>query len=273
MTARPQDNKNLKPMKNLLPLFALIILAVAGCSTQKELSYLNNLYELGGENHFPMDVPDYQVQPRDILYVSVKAQTPEGTLTEMLSDRSSANMNYISNEGSAYVMGYSIDPEGNITLPLIGDIPVTGMTIYQIRDLFQQKIDSLFRHAYVEVRLLSYKFTVIGEVRAPGSYVNYNDQLTVLEAIGRAGGIAETGTKEKILVIRPQGEETVTYSIDLQDKSLLSSPAYFITPNDVVIVQPNPKKVFNVNLPTISFIIATITGTISTTLLLINYFK
>ena len=188
-------------------------------------------------------------------------------------DRSAANSNYITNEGSAYITGYSIDPQGSITLPLVGDVPVAGMTIYEIRDLFQQKIDSLFRHAYVEVRLLSYKFTVIGEVRAPGSYVNYNDQLTVLEAIGRAGGIAETGTKEKILVIRPQGEQTVTYSIDLQDKSLLSSPAYFITPNDVVIVQPNPKKVFNVNLPTISFIIATVTGTISTTLLLINYFK
>ena len=120
---------------------------------------------------------------------------------------------------------------------------------------------------------MSFKFTVIGEVRAPGSYVNYNDQLTVLEAIGRAGGIAETGTKEKILVIRPAGDQTITYHIDLQDKALLSSPAYFITPNDVVIVQPNPKKVFGVNLPTISFIIATVTSTISTTLLLINYFK
>jgi polysaccharide export outer membrane protein len=95
----------------------------------------------------------------------------------------------------------------------------------------------------------------------------------VREAIGRAGGIAETGTKEKILVIRPAGDQTITYHIDLQDKSLLSSPAYFITPNDVVIEQPNPKKVFNVHLPTISFIIATVTGTISTTLLLINYFN
>jgi polysaccharide export outer membrane protein len=259
-------------MKTLLPLLALILLMV-GCSTQKELSYLNNLYELGGENRFPMEVPDYKVQPRDILYVSVKAQTPEGALTEMLNDRTSANVNYISNEGGAYMTGYSIDPEGNVTIPMVGDIKVSGMTIYQIRDLFQQKIDSLFRHAYVEVRLMSFKYTVIGEVRMPGSFVNYNDQLTVLEAIGRAGGIAETGTKEKILVIRPQGEETVTYSIDLQDRSLLSSPAYFLTPNDVVIVQPNPKKVFSVNLPTISFIIATITGTISTTLLLINYFK
>jgi polysaccharide export outer membrane protein len=258
-------------MKKIIPLIALVIF-VASCSTQKELSYLNNLYELGGENYFPMEVPDYKIQPRDILYVSVKAQTPEGTLSEMLSDRTSANMNYLTNEGSAYMVGYSVDPEGDLTLPLLGKVPVEGMTVYEIRDLLQEKVDSLFRHAYVEVRLMSFKFTVIGEVRAPGSYVNYNDQLTVLEAIGRAGGISETGTKEKILVIRPEGDQTVTYHIDLQDKSLLSSPAYFITPNDVVIVQPNPKKVFNINLPTISFIISTATAAITTTLLLINYF-
>ena len=258
-------------MKKIIPLFALIIFA-ASCSTQKELSYLNNLYELGGENYFPMEVPDYKIQPRDILYISVKAQTPEGTLTEMLTDRTTANMNYLTNEGSAYMVGYSVDPDGDMTVPLLGKVPVDGKTVYEIRDLLQEKVDSLFRHAYVEVRLMSFKFTVIGEVRAPGSYVNYNDQLTVLEAIGRAGGISETGTKEKILVIRPEGDQTVTYHIDLQDKSLLSSPAYFITPNDVVIVQPNPKKVFNLNLPTISFIISTATAAVTTTLLLINYF-
>jgi len=273
MTFRPSDFRpsDFRHMKTLFPLLAMVLL-MAGCSTQKELSYLNNLDELGGENYFPMEVPDYEVQPRDILYVSVKAQTPDGALTEMLGDRSSTNMNYIASESSAYLMGYSIDPEGNVTVPLIGDVPVAGMTIYEIRDLFQQKVDSLYRHAYVEVRLLSFKFTVLGEVRAPGSFVNYNDQLTVLEAIGRAGGIAETGTKEQILVIRPAGEQTLTYKIDLQDKNLLSSPAYFITPNDVVIVQPNPRKVFNTNLPTISFIISTVTGVITTTLLLINYF-
>ena len=258
-------------MKKIIPFVALVILAVS-CSTQKELSYLNNLEEVGGENYFTMEVPDYKVQPRDILYISVKAQTPEGALTEMLSDKAGSNMNYMQGEASQYIMGYSIDPGGLVTVPLIGKVPVSGMTIYEIRDLLQTKVDSLFRHAYVEVRLMSYKFTVIGEVRTPGSYVNYNDQLTVLEAIGRAGGIAETGTKEKILVVRPTGDKTLTYHIDLQDKSLLSSPAYFITPNDVVIVQPNPKKVFNVNLPTIAFIISTITGTVSMTLLLVNYF-
>ena len=259
-------------MKKLIPFLALILI-LGSCSTQKELSYLNNLYETGGENYFPMDVPDYPVQSRDILYVTVKAQTPEGALTEMLNDRTVSSGSMMQGEVSQYISGYSIDPEGMVTLPLLGKVKVAGLTIYAIRDLFQGKVDSLFRHAYVDVRLLSFKYTVIGEVRTPGSFVNYNDQLTVLEAIGRAGGIAETGTKEKILVIRPVGDKTFTYNIDLQDKALLSSPAYFLSPNDVVIVQPNPKKVFNVNLPTFAFIISTVTGTISTTLLLINYFK
>ena len=67
-------------MKKLTPFLALILI-VTSCSTQKELSYLNNLYETGGESYFPMEIPDYRVQARDILYVTVKAQTPEGALT------------------------------------------------------------------------------------------------------------------------------------------------------------------------------------------------
>lgn len=259
-------------MKKLIPFIA-IILMMASCSTQKELSYLNNLYETGGESWFPMEPPEYKIQVRDLLYVNVKAQTPEGALSEMLSDRSMSSGSYIQGEAMQYIMGYSVDPGGRVTVPLLGKVPVAGLTVFQIRDLFQTKVDSLFRHAYVEVRLLSFKYTVLGEVRNAGSFINYSDQLTVLEAIGRAGGIAETGTKEKILVVRPMGDKTFTYNIDLQDKSLLSSPAYFISPNDVVIVQPNPKKVFNVNLPTFAFIISTVTSTITTTLLLINYFN
>ena len=133
-----------------------------------------------------------------------------------------------------------------------------------------------FQHVpYLEQQMKDrgYKFTVIGEVRLPGSYVNYSEQLTIFEAIGRAGGITETGAKERVLVLRPVGNETTTYKINLQDKNLLASPAYFITPNDVVIVQPVPKKTFDVNLPTFAFIITSITSTITTTLLLIDFFE
>ena len=116
-------------MKKILPVIALILMLVS-CSTQEELSYLNNLQEVGGENSFAMEVPDYQVQPRDIIYVSVKAQTPEGALTEMLNDRLTGSGAYIQGEAQQYVLGYSIDPSGLVTVPLFGAVPVSGMTIY-----------------------------------------------------------------------------------------------------------------------------------------------
>ena len=128
-------------------------------------------------------------------------------------------------------------------------------------------------HSTVECKLLSFKFTVIGEVKAPGTYVNYNNYLTVLEAIGRAGGVGDYGNRNKVLVVRPMDKGTKTFRLDLQDKKILASEAYFLLPNDVVIVEPLKQKIFNMNLPTFSFILGSSLSAITTTILLINYLK
>jgi polysaccharide export outer membrane protein len=94
-----------------------------------------------------------------------------------------------------------------------------------------------------------------------------------LEAVGRAGGVDDFGDRSRVLVVRPIDKGTKTFNINLQDKKLLSSQAYFLLPNDVVIVQPLKHKIFNMNLPTISFILTTVTSVITTTLLMINYLK
>jgi polysaccharide export outer membrane protein len=74
-------------------------------------------------------------------------------------------------------------------------------------------------------------------------------------------------------VVRPVDGGTKTFTLNLQDKALLSNEAYFLLPNDVIIVEPESKKIFNLNLPTISFIVSTVTSLVTTTLLLINYFN
>ena len=69
--------------------------------------------ETGGESFFTMDMPDYKVQPRDILYVSAKAQTPEGMLEEMLQRQERGHQAAICRvKHHSIYMGYSIDPEG-----------------------------------------------------------------------------------------------------------------------------------------------------------------
>lgn len=261
-------------MKTKILYLLLIVLQLTACTSRQKLSYLNNLPEISSEGTFAMDVPDYKLQPRDVLYITVKSMTPEGTIMDFLtSARSSQTTSFGIGESGGYLYGYDVNSEGIIILPVVGTIKVSGLTLEETRKLLQERTEKVFTGATVECKLLSFKFTVIGEVNGPGSYINYNNYLTVLEAIGRAGGISDFGRRDKVLVVRPTEKGTRTYNLNLQDKSLLSSEAYFLLPNDVIIVEPVKQKIFIQNLPTISFIISTFTGVLTTTLLLINYFK
>ena len=258
-------------MKNLTPILLTALLLANSCTSQKKLAYLNNLPETGGQETFTMDIPDYKIQPRDILYITIKAMTPDGLIKDFLSGGNSGGIGLFGGESGGALSGYDVDSKGFIELPAIGQIKVSGLSLEETREAIQEKAGTVFRNSTVECKLLSFKFTVIGEVGSPGAYINYNNYLTVLEAIGRAGGVGDYGNRNRVLVVRPIDKGTKTFRISLQDKNILSSEAYFILPNDVVIVEPLKQKIFNMNLPTISFIISSITGTISMTLLLINY--
>jgi polysaccharide biosynthesis/export protein len=254
------------------PIIILILIMLTACTSKKELAYLSNLPETGGEESFTMAIPDYKLQPRDILYITIKAMTPDGFISDFLSvNRGQSNANMIQAESGGYLYGYDINSLGFIELPAIGMIHVAGMTLEETRKVISQEVEKVFKNSTVECKLLSFKFTVIGEVRSPGTYINYNNYLTVLEAIGRAGGLSDFGRRDKILVIRPAEGGTKTFKLNLQDKKILSSEAYFLLPNDVVIVQEDSKKIFNLNLPTFSFMLVTITSTITTTILLLDY--
>jgi polysaccharide export outer membrane protein len=256
-------------LKRTILLFT-VVLVTFSCTSQKELAYLNDLPV--EESTFPMEIPSYRINNRDVLYITAKAMTLDGTVNDfLLSSRTTGGQYLASSEAGNYIYGYDVDTFGDILIPAIGKINVYGLTLDEAREKIQIEANKVFNNVTVECKLLSFKFTVIGEVRSPGTYVNYNNYLTVLEAIGRAGGIGDYGRRDKVLVVRSGQEGTQTYNISLQNKELLSSRAYFLLPNDVVIVEPQRKKIFNLNLSTYSFIFTSVTSAITSTLLIINY--
>jgi polysaccharide biosynthesis/export protein len=260
-------------MKQINTILLLALMLVSSCTSQKKIAYLSNLSEPGGVETFTMVIPDYKIQPRDLLYVTMKAMTPDGMITDFLSSNiNNGGVNFTQSEAGQYLFGYNVNKNGEILLPVLGSLKVSGLTLEETAELLQSTANKHFNNTTIECKLLSFKFTVIGEVKAPGTYINYNNYLTVFEALGRAGGINDFGRRGKILLVRPIAGGTKTYYLNLQDKAILSSEAYFLLPNDVVIVEPESKKIFNLNLPTFSFIFTSVTSAITTTLLLINYF-
>jgi len=261
-------------MKHLTPILLTALILAASCTSQKKLAYLDNLPEGNGEESFTMDLPEYKIQPRDILYLTAKAMTPEGKIEDFLASTTNTTTQMGGGgESGSYIYGFDVNADGEIRIPVVGTLKVMDLTLDEARKLIQTSVDKVYKNSTVECKLLSFKFTVIGEVRAPATYVNYNNYLTVFEAIGRAGGVGDFGNRDRVLVVRAEEKGTKTFRLNLQDKQILNSEAYFLLPNDVVIVEPLPQKIFNQNLPTIAFIMTTVLSTITTTLLLINYFE
>lgn len=260
-------------MQNIIKLITLPIFLIIiswGCTSQKELTYLNNLDTTSVSQFFPMERPDYRIQYQDILYVDIFTLNQE--MNDLLNPTSRVSSSMMFRDASSmYIYGYTVNDSGYISLPVLGDIHVFGLTTTEIKSAIEERAAQYLKDASINVKLLSFKFTVIGEVNRPGSYTNFNNQLTVLEAIGMGGDITDYGDRKKVLVVRPSKEGTFTFRINLQDKNLLQSEGYFLLPNDIVIVEPLKSKPFQLNLPTTSLIITTSISTITTLILLINF--
>lgn len=258
-------------MKNIKFLLPLILLGlVFSCTTQQKITYLN---DLGDTATFTLPVPPvYHIQNKDILYIRVYTLNKDmfDIMNGNSASSSQSSFNVGQNEGSTYVMGYTVNDSGKITLPLVGQVPVVGKTLDEVNAAVQQAVNKFLKDATVEVKLISFKFTVLGEVNRPGTYRNYNNQLTVLEAIGMAGDINVYGDRSHVIVLRSTTYGTKTYRFNLHKKDILQSEAFYLLPNDVVYVQPIKTKPFALNMPVISFFLTTLVSTLSLTLLVLK---
>jgi polysaccharide export outer membrane protein len=255
-------------MKAAYRIFIYCILIVPwlfSCTSQKKLMYLSNLDTASVEQFFPLTRPDYRIQYQDILYINIYTLNTE--MNDLMNPSLRGATGNFRDESNIFVFGYTVSDSGIISLPILGDIYVFGKTMNEIKSDIEDRADAYLKDAVVNIRLLSFKFTVIGEVREPGTYRNYNNQLTVLDAIGMAGDITDYGNREKILVVRSSKEGTHTHRVNVQDKNLLQSEGYFLLPNDIVIVEPIKSKPFLLNIPTMSLVLASL----STLILLLTF--
>jgi polysaccharide biosynthesis/export protein len=251
-------------MKKILYVLLSFIIGFSSCIQKKQLLYMQ---DIPGEINatYPTALFEYKIQSGDILYVRIT--TMERAYQEFLERETTSLVDrYIANEASLYLTGYTVNQEGYITLPILSRVQVKGLTIDEAEKSVQYKVDDLFKNASAIVKLANYKISVVGEVARPGAYLNYQNKVTIFDAIATAGNITDFGNRKNVLVMRGTDAGARTYRIDLTSAGALESEAYFLLPNDLVIVEPNDTKVFRLNTPTLTFAFSAL----STLLLIIN---
>ena len=240
----------------------------SSCTSQKQLIYLQDIDTLKSPEVSKQRTPDYKIQPSDILYIRLMSMDPN--INQIYNPNFSTNQqNLFNNAQSFYIYGYSVNDSGYVTVPFVGNVEVAGLTIEEAKNAIQAQTNKILKNATVDVKLVSFKYSVLGEVKKPGTYTNFNNQLTILEAISRAGDITDYGNREKVLVLRPGETKSTVYRINLTNTKFLTSDAFFLLPNDIVYVEPIKSKPFRINIPIFSLLLTSV----STLILVLSFIK
>ena len=113
-------------------------------------------------------------------------------------------------------------------------------SIYMGEDILEKK---LLIDPIVNIRHLNFEVTVIGEVGRPTVITVPSEKISLLKALGLAGDITIYGRKDNVLLVREsEGKNTVKH-IDLNSKDFLTSPYYYLQPNDIIYVERFHKRI------------------------------
>ena len=230
-------------MKQKLITFILIVCSFSSvtllpsCVSPKEVLYIQDVSADSKEKL----KNNYQttIQKDDQLYISVSSKQPELTAPFAVSE-----MGTTGNNNTNKPKGYLVDVNGDIVLPVIGKMKASGKTCSQLASDIASSLkrNDYISDASVNVQIMNFKFSVIGEVNKPGTYSIEGQRVTILEAISRAGDLNIDGNRVITLIRETNGQRQIA-NIDLRSKDLFNSPYYYIQQNDIIYVSPSERKV------------------------------
>lgn len=227
-----------------LVLFATILAMLSSCGSRKSMVYLqqdstqiNTLYE--------QYVPKIQVN--DILTIVVTAADPKVTAPfNPVSSMMSSNLTQ--QVDMALRPTYTVNDKGDITLPMLGEVHVAGLTRIQAIEKLRQELGQYIKDPGVNINFNNFRISVLGEVARPGSFIMPTERVTVLEALGMAGDLTIRGVRESVLLIREVDGQKTMHRLDLTKQNTLNSPYYYLAQNDVIYVEPNKAQINNSKL-------------------------
>ena len=235
-------DKDNKMKRTLYILVGVIAALLTGCTSSKEIIYFQNL----DDAELKPLASDYEAVIKKDDRLTIVVSGPDKTVCApynlTLNEMSATNGSMSANPEQA-TLSYLVDPNGDIEFPILGKIHVEGMTRNQLVNYLTEEIGKDVKDPIVYVSFRNYKFTVLGEVRTPGTYTIDSEKFNILQALGRAGDLNLTAQRENILLLREVDGVLTHHRIDLRDKDILESPYFYLQQNDVIYVLPSPTRV------------------------------
>lgn len=222
-----------------IALSLFVSLFFTSCHTAHDVAYMQDLKEQTSVTAVPTAA--IRLRPEDKVQILVCGSDPELA--------SSFNLQFSNNQhlggSSNRTLGYTVDSEGNIRIPVLGSVHVAGLNREEIARLIENTLTerNLLKDPVVTVEFLNLAVYVWGDINHPSEIPITRNTLTLPEALSMAGDLAITGKRHNVLVVRQEGDHLVPYRVDLRSsQSLFWSPVYYLQQNDQIYIEPNPAR-------------------------------
>lgn len=258
-----------------LGIFILGALLLASCATNKRAAYIQQV-----QTDIPTAIEqDYQIRikPLDRLTVTINSKDPE--LAAPFNAASSYNslngLSSYSSSSNGNLQILTVDKEGKIQLPIIGEIDCDGLTRNELAKKIENTIreNGMVHDPIVINQFADVKFSVLGEVARPGQFSITKDRISLFDALAMAGDLTIYGQRENVALIREENGMRTVHYFDLKNPDILTSPYFYLQQDDVVYVTPNKYKAqageinqnrsFYISLVSVAVSVATLLVTIT----------
>lgn len=234
----------------------LLPLLMASCVTSKRV----NLMQTPGKNGIPqyadtVSYEDYELRIGDRLYIYVYSvdervdkmfNSSSGTIgIQMLQGGGGGG-------GSYDLYTYLVQEDGCIDFPMVGRVPVRGMTTREVKRVLEDELSSFiksygdYQMMSVEVKIVRRSFSVISD-GGSGTFNIQKEKVTIFEALAMAGDIGDFGDRSKVRIVREKEGLTLVKEFDVRSEDIINSEFYYIEPNDVIYIQRIKGQSFGIN--------------------------
>ena len=233
----------------------LLPLLMASCVTSKRV----NLMQTPGKNGIPqyadtVSYEDYELRIGDRLYIYV--YSVDERVDKMFNSSSGTigiQMLQSSGVGGSYdLYTYLVQEDGCIDFPMVGRVPVRGMTTREVKRVLEEELSSFiksygdYQMMSVEVKIVRRSFSVISD-RGSGTFNIQKEKVTIFEALAMAGDIGDFGDRSKVRIVREKEGLTQVKEFDVRSEDIINSEFYYIEPNDVIYIQRIKGQSFGIN--------------------------
>lgn len=226
-------------MNRIFIALAMALIVLSSCKTREKVLYFQD-----AENW--SSIKTKAIEPLTLLPGDKLSVVVTSSATPQLAQKFNLPIVTLQAGGttrsySNQISLYTIDENGCIDIPTLGRVKVQGLTRSQAAEHIQKEMrdGGHLRDAVVTISSYDQYVTIMGEVKSPGRLPINRDNMTILEAIGQAGDLTIQARRDRIMVIRQEGDISKTYYVDIRSKDIFNSPVYNLKQNDVIYVEPN----------------------------------